>query len=70
MISLTNHDASEVAVRSQTFVASFKVAKTSAQQSSQHFQPFRQIHSSRREQPYNSLHDHLQRIAHQHVQLM
>ena len=31
----------------QTFVASFKVAKTSAQQSSQHFQPFRQIHSSR-----------------------
>ena len=54
----------------QTFVASFKVAKTSAQQSLQQFQPLHQIHSSRREQPYNSLHDHLQRIAHQHVQLM
>ena len=47
--------------------ASFKVAKNSAQQSLQDFQPFRQTHSSRSEQPYNSLHDHLPRISQQHV---
>ena len=54
----------------QSFVASFKVAKNSAQQSLQDFQPFRQTHSSRSEQPYNSLHDHLPRISQQHVQLL
>ena len=42
----------------QSFTASFKVAKNSAQQCLQDFQPFRS------EQPYNSLHDHLQRISH------
>ena len=54
----------------QSFVASFKVAKNSAQQSLQDFQPFRQTHSSRSEEPYNSLHDHLPRISQQHVQLL